>query len=356
MIKYPSIDQFRNAVKMVQHRTWYAGKDENGNSIFDESRILPTLQFRGYTKLHGTNAGVVYDYESEDFYCQSRSNVITPEKDNAGFAAFMQDKKEYVKAIADEIFEILGTNIHPTKIAIYGEWCGEGIQKGVAVNELPKMLVIFGARVFLDDPPLLDLLDDEQSIWIDPNEFTELFPGQRIYNIASFGWHTIDIDFNDPAASLPALEEMVKNVDDVCPVAREFGVLGTGEGIVFQCIDPQVDYEIWFKVKGDKHQITKTKEKIPINPEVMENINKLIDSVVTEERLEWALNDLITEQNLEFTPQNMGAFLKTVANDVLKEETDTIEASGFEPKQLNRYISNKARPWYMEKLDEQVFS
>jgi hypothetical protein len=47
---------------------------------------------------------------------QSRNNLITPAKDNAGFARWVVNN-------ADELVDILGEGRH------FGEWCGAGIQR-----------------------------------------------------------------------------------------------------------------------------------------------------------------------------------------------------------------------------------
>ena len=57
---------------------------------------LPTLTFTGTVKVHGTNAAIVR-LKDGTIYAQSRSRIITPTSDNAGFAAFVhlnQDKIE----------------------------------------------------------------------------------------------------------------------------------------------------------------------------------------------------------------------------------------------------------------------
>lgn len=80
MIKFPSIEQYRNVVRAVHDHTRYVGKDEDGNPVFDGNIPLPTLLFRGTVKLHGTNASVVRDTQMHA-WTQSRENVITPMKD-----------------------------------------------------------------------------------------------------------------------------------------------------------------------------------------------------------------------------------------------------------------------------------
>ena len=65
-------------------------------------------------KIDGTNACVVV-HEGEVVGAQSRNRIITPEKDNMGFARWVEENKESLAT--------LGDGYH------YGEWAGEGIQK-----------------------------------------------------------------------------------------------------------------------------------------------------------------------------------------------------------------------------------
>jgi len=59
MIKYPSIEQFRNIIRKVKEKTDYVGKDTNGDNIYLHTKDYPILEFKGTVKLHGTNAGIV---------------------------------------------------------------------------------------------------------------------------------------------------------------------------------------------------------------------------------------------------------------------------------------------------------
>jgi len=85
-------------------------------------------------------------------------------------------------------FSLIFNNIeYENYIAVYGEWCGNNIQKGVALVELPKMFVIFDIKV-----------DDN---WIDINSLNikwNLFNKDNIYNIEQFPTYNINIDFNNP--------------------------------------------------------------------------------------------------------------------------------------------------------------
>lgn len=130
MHKFPSINQFRNVIRHVKDHAQYAGKDENGDPIFDRSIELPTLSFRGTVKLHGTNAGIIYDLYTKEFSYQSRERVLELTQDNAGFMLYMKNREAMLERIFQSSYAPAGTE----KIALFGEWCGSGIQKGVAIS------------------------------------------------------------------------------------------------------------------------------------------------------------------------------------------------------------------------------
>lgn len=74
-------------------------------------------------KIDGTNACVVVDPETWAVTAQSRTRVITPGKqDNFGFAAWVQSN-------AAQLVDLLGPGYH------YGEWWGQGIQRGYGLKE-----------------------------------------------------------------------------------------------------------------------------------------------------------------------------------------------------------------------------
>lgn len=76
-------------------------------------------------KLDGTNACVVVTegptFEERTVHAQSRNRIITPESDNYGFARWVQ--------INENILKQLGPGYH------YGEWWGQGIQRGYGLTE-----------------------------------------------------------------------------------------------------------------------------------------------------------------------------------------------------------------------------
>jgi len=85
-------------------------------------------------KIDGTN-GLIAIGENGEFCVGSRSRWITPENDNAGFAKWaMSNKEELMK---------LGPGFH------YGEWWGQGIQRGYNLKE--KRFSLFNVGRWNDD-------------------------------------------------------------------------------------------------------------------------------------------------------------------------------------------------------------
>ncbi|HKZ20316.1 MAG TPA: RNA ligase family protein [Acidimicrobiia bacterium] len=83
---------------------------------------IPRL-FRDCTiteKIDGTNAAVVIG-DDGSIRAQSRKRFITPEDDNYGFAAWVRDNEDELRA--------LGPGVH------FGEWWGQGIQRRYGLNE-----------------------------------------------------------------------------------------------------------------------------------------------------------------------------------------------------------------------------
>ena len=344
IIRFPSIEQFRNVIRHVKTHAQYAGKDENGDVIYDQSKTIPTLKFRGTVKLHGTNAGIVYDVATDTFTYQSRERELSLTQDNAGFMLHQMKNENFWRAYC---YSMIDPDI--AKVAVFGEWCGKGIQKGVAISELDKMFVIFAVKV---------VLKDGTTEWV--STMSEPAPAPqpqeiRVHDIEEFGTYEIDIDFNHPELAQNKMIEITEEVEKECPVGKAFGVSGIGEGVVWTCVsDGWNDSGTWFKVKGEKHSVSKVRTLAAVDVEAVANLKAFVDSVVTEARLEQGLDNLVREQLKPVEMTSMGDFHRWVYNDVIKEETDTIVANGIDPKKLGGAIANVARPWFVKKVNEGV--
>lgn len=339
-ISYPSIEQFRNVIANVNRRYDFVGLDENGDAIYDGTRTKPTLTFKGTVKLHGTNAGV--SFNESGYWIQSRENIITPEKDNAGFAFFVESNKEVFKKFVDQINSANFFDLHNNTVTIYGEWAGGNIQKGVGICNLPKSFFIFGIKV----TPHTTSEEEQKAkpaFWI-PSHYLKS-PENNIYNIEDFQTWEIDIDFNKPETVQNKLSELTLAVEAECPVAKAFGFSGIGEGIVWSCNVDGVVHR--FKVKGEKHSSSKVKTLAAVDVEKVASIREFVDYAVTESRFNQGIEKTFPN-NEPIDIKKLGALMKWITDDVTKEEMDTMKANNLEPKDVNKYISTKVREMFMK--------
>jgi hypothetical protein len=340
MIKFPSIEQFRTVVSNINRHFNFVGLDDNGDAIYDPTLAKPTITFKGTVKLHGTNAGV--SFNENGYWAQSRENIITPEKDNAGFAFFVESKKAVFKKFVDQINGANLFSLHNNTVSIYGEWCGGNIQKGVGITNLPKSFFIFGVKV-TPHTNTEEELKANPAFWI-PSYYLSS-PDDDIYNIEDFKTYSIDIDFNMPQLVQNELSELTIGVEDECPVAKAFGFSGIGEGIVWTADVKGIVHR--FKVKGEKHSSSKVKTLAKVDVEKLNNIKEFVDYAVTESRFNQALENVFPNDET-IDVKKMGDVIRWVVNDVIKEEMDTMVENKVEPKEVNKYISSKVREMFFK--------
>lgn len=346
MIKFPSIDQFRTCIRAVANKAQWDGRDENGDPKFNRNAPIPKLKFRGAVKLHGTNAAIVR-HKDGPIEFQSRERELTLTSDNAGFALYMSARTNLINAMIDGMINWVNPawDDVPQTVAVFGEWCGGSIQKGVAISGLPKMFVIFAVKF---------IYSEERSVWCDIADFKHIDSAEdKIFNILNFGQFDVEIDFAKPHEIQNTLIELTEKVEAECPVGRHFGNVGVGEGIVWSCREPGFySSDFWFKVKGEKHSASKVKVLAAVDVEAIAKLEDFVEMTVTEARLEQGLQNLVNEQLKPFEMTSMGDFIRWVFADVVKEETDTIVASQIDPKKIGGLVATKARKWYIDKFNE----
>ena len=343
---YPSIGQFANTIRHVKQKTRFFGLDETGAPIYNNDP-LPKIKYIGTVKTHGTNAALVYDVESETFGFQSRERVLSLEQDNAGFMLFMSSKLEELKFLSNEILSEFPELEKPSKVVVYGEWAGSNIQKGVAVNGLPKMFIIFGVKF------VYDYETDEDGIgtvWVDRSRLSHIQnPDVLIFNILNFPTYEVEIDFERPEIAQNIMSELVLAVEAECPIGKAFGNSGIGEGLVFSPKESIDDSGYWFKAKGAKHSASKVKKLVSIDIESIESIRAYVEMFVTENRMEQMFDKLTRELLLEPIMTSMGEFIRLVYADCIKESQDEIVKNQLDVKKLGSPIANVARRWYVNK-------
>jgi hypothetical protein len=350
MIKYPSTPQFREVVVDVSRRYNFSGLDENGNPIYDPSKPKPIIKFIGTVKLHGTSAAVLFNNKS-GLWCQSRGNIITPQSDNAGFAFFAESTKDSWLKIINEIRDKYNINLDDNTIGVYSEWAGGNIQKGVGITNIEKSCFIYGIKI----SPISETEDDQKSAyWVNYEGFS--CNENKIYNILDFETFEIEVDFNRPELIQNKLVELTLSVEDECPVAKYFGFPNTvGEGIVFINLDDD-GRRIFFKSKGEKHAGTSKVKTLKKVDDI--KIQKCID-LAEKVTPTWRLEQMLTETfNLlnggELDVKMTGDYIKSVVNDVLKEEILTISDENLEFKDIAKYVSQISKNYLFKKLNENV--
>lgn len=347
---FPSIEQYRNVIGNVEHITRYTGKNADGKATYDHSRELPKLKFTGTVKLHGTNSAIGYDPSSGQYWVQSRNGIITATKDNAGFAKFAEkdDVRAYITATLKDLSAKNGNN----PIIAYGEWCGTGIQKGVAIAQLPKMFVVFGVKVrVVAETGTCEEGEPEpvtSNYWLDADAIGLFHKKElNIWNVYQFKTWELEIDFNNPKASQNDLVSITNEVEKECPVGAHFGVKGVGEGVVWTTGPSGAYPNLRFKVKGDEHSSSKVTTLAPVDTEKLEGISRFIEYAVTENRLNQGIEQVFTTKDMKPNVKQIADFLKWVTADVMKEEADTIKSNGLNDADVVKAVAAAARKWFL---------
>ena len=146
------------------------------------------------------------------------------------------------------------------------------------------------------------------------------------------------------------------SVEDECPVAKHFGFPNTvGEGIVFTNLD-ESGRRLFFKSKGEKHAGTsKVKTLKTVDNAKIQKCIDLAEKVTPAWRLEQMLTetfDLLNGGDLDV--KRTGDYIKSVVNDILKEEVLTISDENLEFKDISKYVSQIAKNYLFQKLNEKV--
>lgn len=302
MHQFPSIESLRHVAHYVLERT-----------------PLSKVAYRGKVKLHGTHAGV-YRTAKGDLVAQSRTRVLTAAADNHGFAQW----------VGTQTFSRLRPGY-----TLYGEWFGRGIQKGAATAEVEGHHFAAFALLAPDGTWSADAAEHYEGLvlpWYGPS---------------------FVIDFEDLDRARARLEHDLAAVEACDPWVQEtFGVTGTGEGLVYYPVE-EVPSDAWssllFKVKGEKHKVKSTKQKVEIDPEVAMSAEHFAKTFVTETRLRQCFSELSLDG--ASLPQHTGDVMRWVCDDIQKESGQELEEAGLTWKQVARACQVKIRK-QLDKLRE----
>ena len=234
---YSSTDQFRHVIKQIQMSAKYHKIEP------------PVITFTGTVKLHGTNCGVIY--RDGEIFAQSRNNLI--EDGHFGFAQWVADHNQVWKKWFESIISV--DNKKP--VVVYGEWCGQGVMKKVAISEVEKMFVVFAIYIIEDEV-------DEEGTNIKKPFYVcskmDRIPISNAYLIEEFPTFKMDIDFSKPQLHQNDLVNLTLGVEAECPVGKQLGVSSLREvEFVYSSSLEEIPYK-WLKDKIHKYNLIKGKK------------------------------------------------------------------------------------------------
>lgn len=330
-VKFPSIGHLKNLYKEVKYV-----------SIPEELKKSPTewiVDYTGTVKMHGSCSSIIYR-PSEPLQYQSRNLIINNDTKWGDFCE--KNKKTF-----DCFFRELNDRFSEVKmIAIFGEFCGPKITKGVGISDYKtNFFVIFNVKIST-------LSDTEwmcRSYWRGLQDIKN-----DIYNINNFSIYHIKVDLLHPENSIQETQKIAEEIGNDCPVARELGTPGNGEGIVWTPLYPHLlggGSRLWFKSKCKAHSVTR-----PTNPKISKNndeefIIDFVESNMNQNRMNNCL-DMMREKKFLINKENLGIFLKLLVDDIINEEGSNIDNKLV--KKVKKSISERGRIWYWSKCEEHI--
>jgi hypothetical protein len=303
--------------------------------LHDLGQPLPVVTYRGKVKLHGSNCAV--QVTSDGVFAQSRTALLTPEDDYKGFAAFVRDHVTYFRSLQ-------------AGVVVFGEWCGPGVEKGMAISQAAgKQFAVFAVKV------------GDQVIY-EPAAVRSLVPAQgapSLLHVLPWEGEAFTVDFG----SREQLEAVAAQVNErVAAIEREdpwvkatFGLSGLGEGLVFYPVTvdgkpfaegPERLAQLMWKAKGEKHRTAGTKTAAQVDASAVASIDEFVRLMVTDARLEQGLGAVAGGVR---DPKLTGKFLTWVAADVEKESVAELAASRLTWSQVEKAVQARARQWYQQR-------
>ncbi len=305
--------------------------------------VPPTVKYNAKIKLDGTNSAVRFRDGQVEAY-QSRTQDVTPEEDNAGFARWASGV-DWPK---------LRHPFYPV-ILLHGEWAGPGIQKGTACQQIPgKKFFVFAIELSTDS------LDENTGDWTERNlAYDPYLIGEWLgdwshpdVHILPYSGETLKVNFNDQTeveAFADKVNKIVAEVEECDPYIKSlFGVEGVGEGVVLypEGYSPRERWRrLAFKAKGEKHRVKKSSAPAQVDPEVLKSVREFVEAFVTQQRCEQGLGVVLNGALPDL--RKTGEFLSWICKDVEKESRTELEASGLVWKQVSGEVGTAARTWYM---------
>jgi hypothetical protein len=291
---------------------------------------FPVVEYRAKVKLHGTNCAV--QIAGDGVMAQSRTALLAPGADYKGFAAWVGANRDYFAALEPGL-------------VVFGEWCGPGVEKGMAISRAAtKLFAVFAIR-------------RAGAIVHAPDQIRSLLPAANApgeLHVLPWEGPPVTISFGDRAgldAIASELNARVALVEHEDPwVKQALGISGLGEGLVFYPVrvdgaSPNTERfeQLMFKAKGEKHRTAGTRTAVQIDPSVVASVDEFVSLMVTDARLRQGVTEACRGVR---DPRATREFLAWVAADVRKESTAELAASGLSWEDVDKAVQSRARAWF----------
>ena len=323
-VKFAKIGGLHNVVTSVNH--W----------VELSADACAVFKYRAKIKLHGANMGIRIDPNGE-LTAQSRNQDIL--KNEYQFSEFVEENKTYLSSLN-----------HPTsRVVIFGEWAGPGVQRSVSVCKIEEKSFFVFAVSFVTE--------DEHEMVVDPEEISEILKistpnaPKRMFVIPWFS-DTFEVDFRDIErlrAQSESFNADVAEIDALDPYIKSlFDVEGAGEGLVYYpltALDRESFGRYAFKVKGSGHTKAKGGGKdARVKTPISEDVFAFVETMVTPARVDQGKAELFGMGPYENS--GLGTLIKWVANDVQEEGRDELKASDLAWPDVMRVLPKRVRDLY----------
>lgn len=353
--KFKSIEQFRHVVKDYAYNYNKIYDPVTKTVITDKYKPKETLTFTGTVKNHGTNASVTLDKNGVIGAGKRTSSIsIDNVSEHFGFSGFVLNNKEVLIELIQTIKIVLGVD-NSTETVLYGEWSGKGVQKHVAVSEVPKHFYVFDFKV---------IENGNEDYYHNATEWYDKIPTSLVTKLNKIGViftsqvavYKLDIDMESPLKVTKELERITNDVEAECPIGKFFGVSGVGEGVVWTHKLPNGTYYT-FKVKGERHSTNKVSKLVAVDPEVINKIEDFVEYACTENRMKQGVHEIYgSEDQVTQKDKRIGEYLNWIIRDIVKEEYDVMKTNEeyFSVNSLSQPIRAKAQKYLFELMDKNV--
>jgi len=331
MQKWVSIKSFSGVVSSVK-------------KLFGGIPVMVT--YRGKIKIHGTNAGIQITAGGK-VVAQSRNRVISPVDDNLEFAKWVASTSERWARLMPCV--------------VYGEWCGPGVQKGVAISGVAeRQFCVFAITI---PATLYDGGFDANGITnfiYEPDEI-ERWLGSLVDldRVHVLPWHHAPLETILPDNALTASKQFNDMTTDVAErdpwVHKVFGVAGPGEGLVeFPVVINGIPMTrlhefslLSFKSKGDNHVVKKRRDgagDAAAQVEVPHTVVHFVYMMITGPRCEQGLNEVGGRR----LPELFRTFLAWMLKDIEKEGQEELAAGGLVMGDVRPALSRACKRWWFQ--------